>query len=555
MLTDLEIQQLPKPTRPEAARFLAQATMGFNISDLNFLVANGYWVWLETQFSIPITEQPSHYDWLMAKYAYLDRDGASIFNRSAYRAAVEGRDQLRQRMTYALSQILVVSGTTNQVLPYYYYALAGYYDLLGQNAFGNYGNLLFEVSRTLIMANFLTFLGSSKQVGTTSPDENYAREIQQLFTIGVNSLARSNSLPVVPSQSVTGATVDAYDIGHIRELAKVFTGWSLSRGFVNPRDQKAGSHGLQFTPANHDQSAIVLEYPLYNSAGDKLPSHFITIPAGSDGLARKKTAVLGLVAHPNTGAYISRQLIQRMVTSNPSSDYVTRVANVFRQEAGGNLKNVLKAILFDKSLFVGTRRTAGLDASDREFGKVREPYLRLTQWGRLFGAQSVSAKWDIGDIYRRERFNQAPLMAPNVFNFYRPGYVPPSSVAARLTKTRSDTKYKEPIVAPEFQITNEYTTLTYMGALYEAMDPDRGVSGTRDVISNYSGWTSKASNPAALVDELNTMLAAGRINATAIASIVQAVGTMAGGNEVERRLRVQTAALLIMISPEYIVQK
>jgi uncharacterized protein (DUF1800 family) len=556
MLEDAVIQTLPKPTLAEASRFLAQATMGFNATDLSYLTTNGYWPWLQAQYNIPITEQPSHFDWLKSKYALQDPFASTYFTRSAFRNAMEGRDQLRQRMTYALSQILVVSGLTNQVHGYYYYALAGYYDLLGQYAFGNYGELLVEVSRTVTMANFLSFLGSSKANGTASPDENYAREIQQLFTIGVNCLATTNSLPVPTDEP--GRNQDAYTVGHVRELAKVFTGWAVSPTFSNPADYRAGQHGLQLNPDKHDQSAINLAYPLYTASGVQLPSHTINIAAGSNGLARMTEAVLGLVKHPNTGAYISRQLIQRLVTSNPSPTYVTNVANVFRQQ-NGNLKDVLKAILFDESLFVrvngNLRRTGGLEAGNREFGKVREPYLRLTQWGRLFGARSASTKWDIGNTFSREHFNQAPLMASSVFNFYRPGFVPPNSVAAKVTKSFPDTAYKEPVVAPELQITNEYTTLNYVASIYETIDATKGVSGAQDVTASYSSWSYKASNPKLLVDELNTMLAAGRVNASAIAAIVQAVGAMAGSSDAERKLRVQAAALFIMISPEYIVQK
>jgi len=260
-----------------------------------------------------------------------------------------------------------------------------------------------------------------------------------------------------------------------------------------------------------------------------------------------------IMAHPNVAPFISSQLIQRFVTSNPSPDYLRRVAQVFTN-TGGNLTEVVKAVLMDESLFDASKRRVG-GLADDTFGKVREPFTRLVQWARATGATSTKGNWDTGwyesGINYPSKLGQAPLMASSVFNFYRPGYVAPGSqIAKRLTPDG-----KRPLVAPELQITDEVTTVAYINFMAEAIDSDRGVSGMGDVRSTYAALTPMAANPTALVAELNLLLAAGRLNSVNKTRIAQAVSSLPQATALDMRKRVQSAVLMVMAAPEYIVQK
>ena len=568
----IDLTKLSNPTPAEAARFLNQATWGFNSTDLAYLVANGYNAWFDRQFKVPYEEAPGHYNWVMTHYPP-DRTGANDlflhFTQSVVRRAAQSRDLLRQKLTFALSQILVTSGQADPYHAFRHISMASYYDLLGLNAFGKYEDLLVKVSKSIVMANYLTFLGSRKEDGVSRPDENYARELQQLFTIGVDLLDPVTGQPV-PDPTKPGSNVEAYSIGHIRSIAKVFTGFYVDNGQFQfpsgygPYDstgQQSPNFGqVNFNANDHDGTPFTLLYPTASGgAVQKNVFYRVDVPQYTNdpdaGPKRVEDCVRGLAKHPNVAFFVARQLIQRFVTSNPSQSYVTNVARV-HQQTNGDLSQVVKAVLMDESLFVEGRRTGG---AGPDFGRIREPFARLTQWARLFSAQSVSGKWWLGDHpvspHHPTQFGQSPLMAKSVFNFYRPSYVYPTGIETTKPAPSPMDVWGGKRVAPELQLVNEYTSQSYLGAIYQVLDANQGVGGGKDTLSAYSAWTPKASNPALLVAELNLMLAAGRVNATAIKQIVQAVSAMANSTEVDRRNRVQAAAFLLMIAPEYIVQK
>lgn len=569
----IDIASLPKPSPEEAARFLGHATLGYTRAEVNDLVARGYAAWFDTQFAISPTRYAGHFDWLKAKHPYTNAPEGESFlytklTNSTLRRFVEGADTLRQKMAFSLSQILVTSVYVGIDINWRQYAGAGYMDLLTANAFGTYRNLVGEVTKSPLMALYLTFLDSEKATATRSPDENYARELLQLFTVGVELLnvTPTASLPYgAPVMNKLPYEVKApYDSANIGKLARIFTGYYFNPYYkggavgatnelerYNYRNQSSAQPGLLVDPAKHELASTTLNIVpnmTFSSGGwsDSAPP----TPALIDFQVQQTLDYI--FKHPNVAPFVSRLLIQRFVTSNPSPVYLQRVAAVFTA-TGGNLKEVVKAILMDESLFDASKRRV-LGLADDTFGKVREPFARLVQWARATGATSTSGKWETGfyesGVGHPSQLGQAPLMAGSVFNFYRPGYVPPGSLISKK-KTADGRSF----VAPEMQITDEVSTVAYLNFMASAIDYGTGVSGKGDIRSSYAALTPLASNPTALVAELNLLLAAGRLNSVNKARIAQALSTLPQSTAIDLRKRVQSAVLMVMAAPEYIVQK
>ncbi|RZI86466.1 MAG: DUF1800 family protein [Rubrivivax sp.] len=565
----IDIASLPKPTRAEAARFLGHATMGYNLAEVDNLVAVGYKAWFDSQFAIPNNKYIGHFDWLKAKKPWTDVSTEFLsfhFTDSCVRRMVEGGDGLRQKLTFALSQILVISITVDLGESRPQFIGAAYMDLLQQNAFGNYRTLLGEVSSSPVMARFLTFKGSKKAdpVAGTSPDENYAREILQLFTLGVENLNIDGTRVYEAGSMVIR---EPYKRTHIAELAKMFTGWYEDPNYTGNNYREVYRSKLKSNPYERDDTPLNLGITTAAYCTD-VSSLQATVPVNSNATTRLNATLDHIFLHSNVAPFIARQLIQRFVTSNPSPAYIARVAAAFNGNGKlpsvggtkGDLKTVVQAILMDDSLFDANRRRVGELGSDA-FGKVREPFSRLTHWARAFGATSRTSLWTTGlwndSLADRGRLAQAPLMAPSVFNFYRPGYVPPKSATA--IKRNPTTGVPDPsgksMVAPELQITDEVTTVAYLNFMTRAIDGRLGVNGLGDITASYAAWLPKATNPAGLVADLALLLTADRLTAINRNRIISAISAMPSGTDDQRRMRVQAAVLLVMASPEYIVQK
>jgi uncharacterized protein (DUF1800 family) len=571
----IDIASLPKPTPEEAARFLGHATLGYTRAELNDLVARGYDAWFKTQFAIAPTKYTGHFAWLKAKFPYSNPDEVFYNTRltnSALRRYIEGADTLRQKLSYSLSQILVTSLQVGVDINWRQYAGAGYLDLLTSNAFGTYRNLVGEVTKSPLMSLYLTFLGSQKATATRSPDENYARELLQLFTIGVELLnvAPANNNPTglpygapIPG-TATSLPPSPYPAANIPKLARFFTGYEFNYNYswsntgalhelerYNYANQNSAQTPLVLNTDQHEKGETVLNIvPGLTFAVGGTSDANMNTASGIE--LQLKNALDYIFKHPNVAPFISRQLIQRFVTSNPDPEYLRRVAAVFTA-TGGNLSEVVKAVLMDESLFNASKQRVG-GLTDATFGKLREPFVRLVQWGRATGATSISGGWDTptydGGIWNPSQLGQAPLMATSVFNFYRPGYVPPGSLISKASPIGG----RQP-VAPEMQITDEVSTVAYLNFMSTAIDTDRGVSGMNDIRSLYSALIPLASNPTNLVAELNLLFAAGRLNSVNKTRITQAISTLPQATAVDLRKRVQTAVLMVMAAPEYIVQK
>jgi uncharacterized protein (DUF1800 family) len=413
----------------------------------------------------------------------------------------------------ALLDFLVV-GIDGVDLPWKQFAVAAYVDVLMDGAFGNFRTLMQNISLNVAMGYYLTFAGNRKANPATGsvPDENYARELMQLFTIGLLKLNADGT-----AQTNGGVPIETYGQDDITGLARVFTGWNVDSSDNSTPDR--------------------VRRPMVNNAGqhESGAKTFLgtNIPAGTAGPQSLSLALDAIFAHPNVAPFISKQLIQRLVTSNPPPAYVARISAVFENNGSGtrgDLKAVVRAILLD----VEARNDA--IAGTATEGKLREPIMRLTGWARAFGASSPSGTWPIGDTSSAStRLAQSPGRSQSVFNFFRPGYTPPNSAIASAG-----------LVAPEFQITNEPSVIAYVNYMAAIV-----ANGSGDFKADYSAISALATDSTALIDEIDILLGAA-LSAATKASIKGAVDSIAAGATANR---VNAAILLTLASPEYLVQK
>ena len=489
--------EAPPPSKAESARFLTQTTFGPSEAEINALSASSYSAWLEAQFAKP---QAMHRSYLNQASADLAATGGTIssanFFDSWWSQAIGGEDQFRQRASFALSQIFVVS-FTDTTLRNQPRGVSSYYDMLASNAFGNFRDLLEAVALHPMMGVYLSHLKNQKEDAATGrvPDLNFAREITQLFTVGQYKLNADGS-NVLESD---GKLALAYSANDLSGLSQVFTGWSwyagaeltdrTSRRFLGQdanleRDWRPMQAYNAYTANTNYHSVSAKTFFGVTIAPQTTP----------DTEGDLKIALDTLFNNPNVGPFIGRQLIQRLVTSNPSPAYLARVTAAFNDNGKGvrgDMKAVWRAVVLDSEA-----RSAG---STTSYGKVREPVVRLANFMRAFNVKSTSGLYTgIGNTDDpATRLNQTPMFSPSVFNFFRPGYVPTS-------KAISDAG----LVVPELQITHDVSVAGYMNYI-------RGwitVNTTRDLRQDYTAELALAETPSALIDRLNLLLFSGQMN-------------------------------------------
>lgn len=507
-------------TPEEAALFLSQATLGASRAQITAATTVSLENWLNDQFAEPIS---SHVSWLQAQgYA----DPANInstdgMDNTIWRTFIGGDDALRQRVVFALSEICVasVSGVNSS---WRQFAMANYLDVLQTHAFGNYRQLLQAITLSPAMGYFLTYRGSVKANPKTGsePDENYGRELMQLFTIGLVKLRDDGSTVMQGDKAA-----ETYGPADVSGLARVFTGWNLdTAGLKSPYPPDAVVRPMVPVASNYE-------------TGSK---QFLgtTIAAGTDAQTALGTALDTLFNHPNMPPFIGRQLIQRMVTSNPSAGYVSRVAAAFinnGQGVRGDMRAVIRAILLDPSARDASR------LKDPTWGKLREPVHRMVHWARAFSANSPAGNWNIGDLSDPAfRLGQSPLRSPSVFNFFRPGYVPPNTALAARN-----------LVGPEFQITNESTVAGYVNFMQSAI----AGKSVGDLRADYSGLLALAPDAQALATELKLVLTGGQLSDASFNLITGVINGMPAKTPADLQNRVYAALTLVLAAPEYIVQK
>lgn len=517
-----------KPTQTEASRFLMQASFGATDADITAITTTSFSDWIAAQVAMPAGSP--HLAWMDRR----DDNSSARFYESFWSLAATAPDQLRQRVKFALSEIFVVSFASDNEDPR---GNASYYDMLGKHAFGNFRDLLEDVTYHPAMGLYLTYRGNQKEDTRTgrNPDQNYAREIMQLMTIGLYQLNNDGTLKT----DLLGNAQPTYSQDDIDGLAKVFTGLS----WYHPTPTNSTFSGGSKHEDRHIRPMIA--YNNYHSVSAK---SFLgtTIPATTtaDTVGDIKIALDTLFNHPNVGPFIGKQLIQRLVTSNPSPAYVARVAATFNNNGAGvrgDMSAVVRAILLDSEA-----RSAG----DAAYGKLKEPIVRLANWMRTFEAASASGNWLLGTTSAPTSLGQSPLTSPSVFNFYRPGYVP----------TRSTLGTKG-LLAPEFQATDEVSVAGYINTIQTAVGS--GIGSGSDIKSAYSKEVALADNVPALLDRLNLLLYAGAQSAGLRSRISAAVtgitipGSTASQSQIDtaKLNRVKLAVFLSLASPEYIAQR
>ena len=511
-------------TREQASRFLSQAALGCTTADIEQVRSLGYGGWIDAQMALP--RSSSNVDWLRSKGydAVANKNSTAGSNEMLWRKLLSSSDVLRQRISLALSEIIVISINGIAGTAFKSFSAAAFMDVLEANAFGSYRTLLGEVSTTTAMGAYLSFRGNKKAnpaVGSL-PDENYARECMQLFSIGLTDL----NLDGTPKLT-NGQPTDSYSQAEVSQMARVFTGWDLDTS-VDTGVANADTPDRVIRP--------MVQITGRHETGEK--RFFGTvIPANTEGVESLRLALDTLIAHPNAAPFIGRQLIQRLVTSNPSPAYVARVAAKFKDNGAGqkgDLKAVIKAILLDTE----ARSDAGL--ADPASGKLREPVLRFVQWARSFNVSSVDDTWPIGDLSdAAAKLGQSPLRAPSVFNFFRPGYVPPNSPIA----VRS-------LNAPEFQITTESSVAGYVNFMQKTI-----TSGIAGLKANTTFLMPLVGDSAALLAELNVLLAAGQLSGSTLSALKTALDTIAVATPAGQANRINAAITLVMVAPEYLTQK
>lgn len=513
-------------TDAEAARFLTQATFGPNAADIARVRAIGYSAWIHQQMNqVPMTAARPHMETVSAAMTAAgtgDSIGQNQRMSRWFHTAATGQDQLRQKTAYALSQIFVISDTNGSISgePI---QMSEYWDLLARNAFGYYRTLLDEVTYNPSMGKFLSHFRNRKAGTGREPDENYAREVMQLFSIGTVE----RNLDYSPMLQA-GQPIPTYDQAVIGNYAKVFTGFAYAN---------AGTNLFGGTNTYLPMSCVATEHDttLKTVVGGT------TIPAGQTCANDVRDGLNLLASHPNVGPFIARQLIQRFTTSNPSPAYITRVAQKFNNNGDnerGDLNAVITQILLDPEA-----RAANPPAT---FGKIREPLLRLTAvlraWDFQLPAATQYGEIRMGMTNPTGSYAQRPLGAPTVFNFYEPDYQHPGALADAN------------LYAPEMQIINEGTTYSISNSLADyTFRYYVGMTNppTDRPLINVTALAA-LTTPAAMVDEVDKRMFYGAMTANTRTTLVNMLSFMNGASASEKaRSLLQIAAM----SPEFATQR
>jgi uncharacterized protein (DUF1800 family) len=522
-------------SQADAARMLDQSSFGSTAQDIAHLQNVGFDAYLNEQFAA----SPAGY----SGFAYVThsaptscqndgtatspaslcaRDNYSLFQvqRRFFQNALSGSDQLRQRVAFALSQIVVVSGTEI----YEAYGMAAYQNMLLRDAFGNFRDLLNDVTLSPVMGNFLDMVNNDKAnpARGTTPNENYARELLQLFSIGVNMLNIDGSVQT----DAQGRPIPAYNEDVIEGYAYLFTGWTYP-----PRP---GAASQWTNPINYE--GTMASFASHHDTGSKLILQGRALPGGQTPEQDLADGLDAVFNHPNVGPFIGKQLIQHLVTSNPSPQYITRVAAVFNdngQGVRGDMRAVIRAILLDPE-------ARGDAKTDPNYGHLHEPALFMTSILRNLGGQSDG-------VYLRAQANgmqQNIFTPPSVFNYFPPSYAIPGTTS----------------LGPEFGIQDTTSALNRANFVYQLVYgnggngvlPDGNVAGSTGTSLDLSSYQSSAANADTLVQQLNQRMMHGTLSPVAGATIAQAINAVAATDAPNR---VRMAVYLLASSQQYQVER
>lgn len=545
----------------DASRFLAQASFGADYTLIEAVKETGYEAWIQEQIGLPISYVTPNIQRVLDRVEELGEEpldeeerNFSLFFRSAWwETILNADDQLRHRVALALSEIFVISDRSDELF------LAGdgigsYYDMLLDNAFGNYRDLLMDVTLHPCMGFYLSHFNNPKGNPELNrrPDENYAREIQQLFSIGLYELNPDGSRKVDDS----GRFIPTYDNEDIREFAEVFTGLkggAWNKRYIEEAERQGQTlpeeviFGLYFSLSDPTEPMVMQE--VQHDPSEKFLLREVALPANRPGMEDIEGAIDNLFFHPNVGPFMARLLIQRLVMSNPSPAYIARVAAVFNDNGSGvrgDMGAVIKSILLDEE----ARNCQALN--NPQGGMLREPILRYTHALRAFHVQALFGVHLSTGIRFQNATEQFPFNSPTVFNFFLPDFQPNGPIA------------DQGWVAPEFQIHNNTSGLGYVNEVFNWMlegnvlpfyletgfDPEN--LGESMSYLELDREYELAGSPEDLMDYLDIVLTHGQLSESARQTIQQAVQTIPVS---EPEARARLAIYLVMISPDYSIIK
>ncbi len=509
--------------RRDAARLLLQASFGpRSLADIDDVKAQGTTAWVDAQFD---RQWQTHASYLAALRGQSIKVEEQHIYEAIWQNMMFGDARLRSRVALALTEIMVVSNIApDQDTD----ALAFWMDTIYKNAFGNYRSLLRDVTLQPAMGYYLNMLGNDKEDPATGrmPSENYAREVMQLFSIGLVQLNADGT----PKRDEFGRTTPTYDQSVVQGFAKVFTGWSFGG---NDTTFSSG-----FNPPKQNWTLEMAAWPSHHSTGTKQLLNGTVLPAGQTPEKDLNDALDNIANHPNVGPFMSKRLIQFLVTSNPSPAYVSRVVAVWNNNGAtvrGDLKAVVRAILLDEE----ARNPVTGSTTD---GKLREPMVRFVHFANALGATSKSGRNSIWWLDSPDDYlGQSPLLAASVFNFFSPLYARSGAIA------------QAGLASPEFQNATD-TQVVGSTNFFSRLIRDGGIGFDEPnrVDFDTTPWLADAGNTAKLVDRLNWTLFAGGMTAATQTVIERAVNAFPM-KETDNRL--QAALNLAVIAPEFVIQR
>ena len=540
-----------------AVRFLIQSSFGPTVDSIETLMGAEYEAWIDSQIALPQTRHLPLLEQRLEEIGFTpipeEKDPEEAWIRDLQRSdiwwesAVWGEDQLRQRVAYALSQILVISNVSDALFNVSR-GIANYHDILAEHSFGNYRDLLEAVTLNPMMGQYLSMLRNEKADPTRNirPDENYAREIMQLFSIGLVELNLDGSIKL----DTQDQPIPTYDQDDIKELARVFTGWNHATNI----------YWWQWANGGNYEVLPMKAFPQYHDNGTKTLFDDQIIPADQTPAADIDSALDILFAHVNVAPFISKQLIQRLVSSNPSPSYVQRVATVFNNNGfgvKGDMRAVIKAILLDEEA------RDGHTANPTTFGKLKEPLLKVSALWRAFNVQGIRVREENGSISQNRlryrgtdrSYGQRPYGSFSVFNFYRPDYQPPGIIK------------DAGLLAPEFQIHTESKMIASTNELGNTIyyrDAQSPSAQTEEAQASWDMYPARldlteekaiADTPQALLDRINLLLMAGYMSQAMHDEILAYMNTQATDTDWARELMIYDALYLVCSSPEFSVQR
>ena len=530
------------------SRFLGQATLGADRELIDYVASIGIEAWLDEQFFTPQSQileavYQIFPESLLGQEYYPERE---LFRYALWDTMMMGDDLLRQRVALALSEIFVISTDTDAL-----YAVANgignWYDMLLKHAFGNYRELLYDITLSPIMGNFLSHAGNRKTDESEGrfPDENYAREVMQLFSIGLFYLNDDGSLVL----DGNGQPIPTYDNSHITEFAKIFTGMTYDHTGEPNLPWEMMFEYAWLNPYTSARPMLMNDDE--HEPGEKRLLEGWVAPAGQSTAADVNFALNNLFYHQNVGPFIGRRLIQRLVKSNPTPEYIGRITAVFNDNGRGvrgDLKAVVRAILLDE------------EARDESYinhesaGKLREPFFRYVHLFRAFNFSNPQNKfWDAGWGLEIE-LRQYMFNPPSVFNFFSPDYRPPGPMGAAG------------LVAPEFQLLNSYTAISIMNLIYQEFEWNTAMSlpngyeiygTTYEIDRPLPDWSTElglAGDIDALIDHLDLLLTYGTLSSGMRNIIKTALTGMADSWQNTPEDIVKLAIYLFLVCPDYTIQ-